>query len=482
MSAAEKNKGNDVPHTVKKEDRVPLKQKITYAMGQVGVGIQEYADNGIIGPIFVIGAGINPALMGVLGMFYRLYDAFTDATMGWVTDNTRTRWGRRRPYLFSASFLMAAVMPMMFMFNPDWELNHIIIWMVVFQLLLTTTQTMYNIPYQCLMLEMTPDTNERTNIGSWRSTIGNLVSIIAGWTWALTLLPIFQPEGIAEPDPLNGAPWVLAGLGIFALLLGIQPAIFNKERTYEAQKRHASVSIVNSMKRTLRNKPFLILLAFILTGILGGSLTGSMGFFVKLYYVCDGSQVLAAKLAGIEGSTRVFLSIGGIWFFRWFSQKTSKINALMWASLLSFLSGLSTFWLYTPENPYLSLIPTYIMAPAITAKWLLVLSMIGDVVDDEELKTGDRLEGSFSAVFSWVQKVTWSLISAISGFLVVLAGFDVNNREALTPEATMNMRLFVALLPSALVIVSMAALYFYPLKSKRIWETRETLEARRGKL
>jgi len=467
--------------TVAKRDKVPLKEKLAYSAGQVGVGLQEYADNQILNPIFVVGAGISPALMGVLGIFYRAWDAVTDATMGSITDNTRTRWGRRRPFLFAGSFFMSMAMPLMFLFNPEWDLLYITIWMVVFQLVLMATQTFYNIPFQSLMLEMTPDTTERTSISACRSYFGIITSFFAGWTLYLCMQPVFQPDG-KEHAPIYGAPWVIGGFAILTCILGLLPPIYAKERFYQTSQNQEKVSIMASMKIALKNRPFLLLLGFVLTGIVGSGVVETIGFYLRLYYVCETDMLLFGKVQGLESFLRIASSIAGIRFFQWLAQRTSKRHTVMVIAGVLMMGAISKFLCYNPGLPYLSVIPIAVfIAPATSAVWMLVLSMVGDVVDDEELKSNERLEGAFSAVFSWTQKVTFSVRSGLSGFIVVWAGFDVAKRDQLLPENVVdNMFLLLVLVPAAMISIAMVMIYRYPLTNARIEDTREKLEQRRG--
>lgn len=478
------NPNEDVKNRpVAERDKVPLKEKLTYSCGQVGVGLQEYADNQILNPIFIVGMGISPALMGILGVFYRAWDAITDATMGTITDNTRTRWGRRRPFIFVGSFLMAIAMPLMFLFNPEWDLLYITLWMIVFQLVLTVTQTFYNIPYQSLMLEMTPDTNERTNISACRSYFGIITSFFAGWTLFLCMQPIFQPEG-KEAAPIYGAPWVIGGFAILSCILGLLPAFFAKERFYQKTRYQEKVSILQSLKITLCNRPFLLLLGFVLTGIVGSGVVESLGFYLRLYYVCETDMLLFGKVQGLESFLRIGSSIAGIRFFQWLAVKTSKRTTVLIIAALALAGAVSKFFCYTPDMPFLSIVPVVVfLAPTMSAVWMVVLSMVGDVVDDEELRSEERLEGAFTAVFSWTQKVTYSMRSALSGFVVVWAGFDVAKRDQLLPENVVNnMFLLLILVPVVLIGISMVMLKRYPLTNARIQQTRRKLEERRGEI
>lgn len=170
MTASPKNK--TAPETVPENEKVPLKEKAAFAMGGIGVGIQQSADNGIITPIFVLGVGISPVWMSAKAVIERIFDAFTDIFMGWVSDNTRTKWGRRRPYLLLGAFLMALAAPLMFFFDSDWGVGTITLWMLGAGLLLTLSYTVYNIPHRALFMELTPNSQERTNVAAIGAYLG----------------------------------------------------------------------------------------------------------------------------------------------------------------------------------------------------------------------------------------------------------------------------------------------------------------------
>lgn len=459
--------------------KIPLKEKLAFGAGGVGVGIQEYADNQILGPIFVVGMGISPALMGSLALFYRLWDALTDGLMGWATDNTQSRWGRRKPYLFVGSILMSLAMPLMFMFNPNWAVSRITLWMIVFQLILTGTQTMYNIPYQCLALEMSPDSNERTSIQAWRSYFGVVTTLLSGWTLWLCMQSIFQPPG-EKASAINGAPWVLGMYAILTCILGMLPVFVVKERTEAKRKKSKRIPILTSIKIALKESNFALLIAFVLTGLVGSGIVEVLGGYLRMYYVCELDMKLYGATVGTESIFRIFTSIAGIRFFQWLSAKTSKRKTLVIAMLTLLTGALSKFIFYTPDMPYLSILPVVLfLAPASSAVWMLILSMIGDIVDEVDLKTGERLEGTFSSVFSWIQKVTFALRSSVSGFLVVFVGFDTAKRKEMLPETvTDKMFLLLIMVPLVFKTLSFISLYFYRITNQSIRETREALDAR----
>ena len=236
------------PASIDPADRIPWRQKLAYGLGNVGSGIQEQADKALLSPVFVVMMGISPSTMSVLGMLYRVWDGITDALMGWVSDNTRTRWGRRRPYIALGAVLMGLWMPVLFFFDRDWALSHVTLWMIGSMLGLYLFNTIFNIPYQCLLLEMTADSNERTNVVVWRAYLGKIVQLVMFWMWWLVQLPVFD-NAAGETDILNGARWVTSFLGIAVIIFGLLPALFVPERFYHRSGQQTKSSLRDNFRQ-----------------------------------------------------------------------------------------------------------------------------------------------------------------------------------------------------------------------------------------
>jgi GPH family glycoside/pentoside/hexuronide:cation symporter len=136
---------------------------------------------------------------------------------------------------------------------------------------------------------------------------------------------------------------------------------------------------------------------------------------------------------------------------------------------------------YTPDNPYLSLIPGLLVVPGMTAIWVLIPSMTGDCVDEDQLRTDRRREGSFQSTFSWVLRVSTALATLISGPLVVLVGYNAALKGALQPESVIfKMRILLAIAPAAIMGLALWMIHKYPLTPQRIAEVKSELDQRRA--
>ena len=461
-------------------DRVPLKSKLSYgAAGIVDIWANQLPPQ-LVTPIFVAGMGMSPALVSIALFVFRLYDAIIDPLMGWISDNTRSRWGRRKPYLIVGTLLTGLWFPVMWQVGRDWSEAALAAWLIGSGLVFFTFFTIWAMPYQSMLLEMTPDYNERTSVSSWRSLFGQFAGLTIGWAWYLTQLPWLAADGDGRIDPVTGAQTLGIIAGGLVLALGALPVFFVTERYYKRASQQRKVSLRDNFRWTFQSRPFAITAGFTLFFCCASALTGALGFYLRLYYVVEGDTALAAKIQGTESTLFSILGFACVPFFNWLSRRVGKTRALMLAMILLLLGIVARWWTYTPEHPWLSILSGVMLAPAFTGIWQLIPSINGDVVDEDELRTGERREGSFASIFSWIVKASFSLGTGVSGPLVVLCGFDVSLAAGQEPSTFLVMRLTDLLGNSALVILALFLVARYPLSPARMAEIRHALEARRG--
>ncbi|MCX7714072.1 MAG: MFS transporter, partial [Chthoniobacterales bacterium] len=136
------------PGETAEEDKVPIHEKALYGLGSPSLGLVDQIIQYQVQQVLVYGMGMSPVWKGIIIMIYRIWDSLTDPIMGWISDNTRTRFGRRRPYMFLGCLLMALLMPFVWRFNENWDMIWIAVWFTSFGILVSTATTIYNIPYQ----------------------------------------------------------------------------------------------------------------------------------------------------------------------------------------------------------------------------------------------------------------------------------------------------------------------------------------------
>jgi len=481
--AAADRSASAVPGDPRPSDRVPTPWKVAYGAAGMTEQLVGMITKQMFNPVFNIGLGISPAVIGVVLMSYRLWDAVTDLLFGNISDNARTRWGRRRPFIVIGGVLTGLAMPLLWQASPNWSQGTIIAYMVVMGMLLYSCFTLWSMPYYSLGMEMTPDYDERTRIVSWRAFFSKTTVLLGGWLLALASLPVFSRDPSGAPDIARGMRFLGWGIGAIIVVVAILPGLVVRERYYEAVKSRPRVNLWQSLRATGRCRPFLLVMGVYVCQTLGSSLVASLGLYLNIYYVCGGDLKTASVIQGVK-STVIFLpGLLSVPFWVWVCEKLGKKAALRLTILMGFVANLLVLVCYTPEHPYLQIVPQIFLSSFGSALWMIIPSMQADIVDHDELHTGQRREGGFASISSWVGKFSSTITTGLSGFIIVWCGFDLAKYGAQQPpEVLRTMLRWYVFLPAPFWCAALLMLHFYPITSPVAHDIRRQLEERRGRL
>ena len=247
----------------------------------------------LVMPIYNIALGMDPVKLGIALFIPHFVDAITDPLMGNISDNTRTRWGRRRPYIILGAVLSAVLLPLLWM--PPFRTESGMFWyFLIVASIYSLTYTAFVVPYTALGYELTTDYDGRTRVLAWRMYIGLIGSLTVPWLYKLCLMPIFGGDAVV------GARWVSLMLAAIIIVTGVLPAQTCREALQTQQQE--KVTFVQAMLYTSRNRPFLILLVSYIIIICGLLTSGALGLYINIYYVCGGSKSFAATIGGMAGT------------------------------------------------------------------------------------------------------------------------------------------------------------------------------------
>ena len=430
-------------------------------------------------PVFVGFLHLSPALLGVAQAAARSVDAVADSYFGWRSDNTRTPWGRRRPYILVGSVLAGMTLPFLFAASATWSPSTLFWFVLLSACAYAPILGCYNMPYQSLGAELTADTDERTTVMSWRAVVQTLAGVANAWAWWLAARSWFG-DGAGSPNLVRGARWTAVIAGTVMILAGVGSAWFVTERYYPLARRQDRVAFATTVKQTFACGPFRILLLTLVLFAIPASMVGALGWYVQFYYVFPGQPDTAALYSGLAGTAYSLLGVAGVPFASWLASRRGKRQALQWALAGGAAALVSSYWLYTPKAPSLLVVCHGLFGIVSSGFfWVLLPSMLADVVDFDELAGGKRREGAFSSTFSYVLKLGTTITMVVTGPLVELAGF--NARQALQSSATLaNLRLVFAALPAIASLLAALALWRYPLTREAMATIRARLEAKRG--
>ena len=465
-------------------DRVPLFHKVVYGIGGFVNNTLAAASGGML-IVLNLGLGMNPALVGLLGSLPRLTDALTDPVMGHVSDRTRSRWGRRRPYLLLGAVAVGLVYMALWQFPDGRSEGFYYWWFLVGLIVFFMAYTVFATPWVALGYELTPDFHERTRLMGVQNWIAQFAYFISPWYLA------FMYNERLFANEVEGARWLAIMVGAVAIGLGILPAIFLRERvrapSAEASAKEPAARAVatffKGVGRTVRVKPFLLLCLATFLIFNGFQLIASFQTYVLIYYVSGGDQALGAHWAGLSGTVGFVATILlVIPLVTWISTRVGKRRAFFISTWIAVAGYAMKWFCLTPELPWLSLAPAPFMAFSLGGLFTLMPSMVADVVDVDELETGERREGMFGSIFWWVVKLGLSLALAGGGFLLNWTGFDVELGGSQAGSALTAMRALDAFVPALLSAVAIWVVHRYPITEESASRVRKTLEARRGRM
>lgn len=414
------------------DERIPFSQLAAYGAGGI-IPIALFNIAGIlVGLMGNISLGLSAFWLGVILIIPRLWDAVSDPIIGHLSDNTRTRWGRRRPFLLIGGILVAVFFVLMW-WIPKGEMVRDffpsesgfqafqLVYILISLLLFYTACTIFEIPHGALGMEMTTDYHERTRLFSAKSFVGNLFAMGTPWLFALASMPIFKGPGGNEADGMRYVSILIAAI---IIPLSFWWTYKLREPGFVRVKKQEKTPFWKDMKHTAGNRNFIMLTLTIFTLAMGFNFVILLGSYIPIFYIFGGDKLAGAYLLGINGMIWAITGVLAVFPLNWISPKIGKRSTLSIAILLMCLAQLSKIVCYNPEYPYLIIIPTILLSTGMLFFFTLGSSMVGDICDEDDLKTGHRTEGSFYSVFWWFIKMGTALSSFVAGALIVFTMFD----------------------------------------------------------
>jgi len=463
------------------EDRIPLRQKSAYAVGMFVNNLQAAALPAMM-VILNLGLGMDPFLVGLVASIPRVFDAISDPMVGYISDRTRTRWGRRRPFIFVGALLAGLLFALMWQLPPGRSESFYFWLFLAASILFFFAYTLYATPFVAFGYEMTADYHERTRLQMFANSSGQLVWLGVPWFYA-----IMANQNLFR-DTVHGARTLAIAVGIAVAALGVIPAIACREKELPAltDKHHQSfaanmLEFFRGLGITLKCRPFVKICAATFLVFNGYQLGISFSIYVMIFYVFGGNDSSAGELLGWFGTVTAASTILVIFITGWLATRIGKRRTFLITISIS-LVGYAAKWIgYSPDHPYWLLYTAPLVAFGVGSLFTLMGSMIADVCDYDELQTHQRREGVFGAIYWWMVKIGMALAGLLTGIMLNISGFGVE--LAMQSDRTLFLlRLFdigVPLITSAIAILIM---FRYPISEKRAYEIRETLEARRKEL
>lgn len=515
-------------------DRVPLRQKFAMGLGSIHDMWGHWLYVGLAYQVFNIHLGVSPAWIGRALLVKLVFEAFWDSIFGWWSDNTRTRYGRRRPFILVGSVMAGLGLPVLFAVPGDWTEVQYFWFMVATLGMFVPLMSCFYMPFLSVGAELTPDYHERTSLAAFRSVcqkvpevamfaaaafttagvwvasswaeVPERVSALAqqtgGWFAAVfaslvrfdfprlgelmqTLFGWVPPEPGAKPNILLGAQVYTVILGAIMVVAGIAMFFMLRERYYEkliVGRKQERVSIKETLGQALKCRPFRANLSMALAYGAGTSLVGTFGYYATVYYVCGGDVAAAGTWNFWMGLSGMFFGFLGIPVYAFLAKRLGKKRGMMAVQVSAMTVFIATWWLYTPEVRWLQVFASGFIAFTSAGFWMIYSSIQADVMDYDEMESGKRREGAFSACASWIMKFGMAIAGWLTSEVLARTGFDATLGGAQSEQTIFTIRFLLAAVPVAGLVLAFVLLARLGLTHEKMIEVRARLEARRGKV
>lgn len=493
-------------------EKVPIGQKMAFGAGHLVLNL--LPGSLAIFMFFLLTAfGMDPFLAGLLGGLPRIFDALTDPIMGFVSDNTDSRWGRRRPYIFVGVILSGILFVILWQLDPENTQNYNFWYFLILSMVFLIGNTMFATPLIGLGYEMTSNYNERTRLMASSQIMGQIAWMIVPWFWVIIASPDMLPIGAEEINRIaelglsdeetqkatlqalqaNGVRKLSIIVGAICIVLGVLPALFCKgidAANMENRKKITLKTMLSNVKDLIRgivqvskSKPFVKLCGATFLVFNGFQLVASFSFFIIVFYMFSGDYEAAGNWpAWFSTVTAIVTAFLVIPIISRIANKWGKREAFIISTAISIIGYILKWWAFDPDNPLLLFLPVPFMAFGLGGLFTLMMSMTADVCDLDELKNGmPRKEGTFGAIYWWMVKLGQALALVLGGLVLKLVGFD-QNEIVQNAETMTQLRIADIVIPVVTASLAIWVMWKYSLDETRAREIKEELVERRGEL
>ncbi|HEU5078622.1 MAG TPA: MFS transporter [Opitutaceae bacterium] len=466
--------GRAAARTTASADRVPLREKIGLSFGKVVADGTHGTLHVLVNPIYNMTLGLNPALISTIVFIQRLWDAMFDPLVGQFSDNFRSRWGRRRPLLVVAAVPLAVLFAALWWFHSGASQRELFWHLLLVSLVFYGAHSLYSMPLGALTLEATDDYHERTRVVGVTLIFGFAFQIASQWLFRLTQLNIFH-------DQISGLRWVTGICAVLFLIAGLLPVFLCRERHYHrVALKQPRTSLVQSLRLVRDNSSFLALLGTRCIASFGYNLVGMLGIYMNTYYVFGGDLKASALAYGFLGSSfHVSAILTSMFLYPPLTRRFGKKRTLQIAIGILIAGCASKLFVYHPGHPWLQFIVLCTNGAATAGLFLLPGAMLGDIADQDELKTGMRREAVFTSLLSWFEKAGNSLGSLLAGFVLVWIGFDAKLGAQSAHTLTL-MKYSYFLAPTLGALLALYLISKYDLTESAAYQIKDELTKRRA--
>ena len=448
--------------------KLSIKTKFVYGLGDWGTSAATAARN-LFWLFFLVSVvGLQAQFAGTILLIGRIWDSINDPLIGTISDRISSRWGRRRPFLLFGAIPFGVTFFLLF-FVPDIDSD---IWLSVYYaavfLIFDTIYTIVNVPYAALTPELTEDYDERSSLAGWRIAIAILASLVAGATFRLLAEDVIAAD-LVDTMPVAEAlqTGYAVSAGIWAFSLTIPPLIlfFNIEEPANYGPVSGTIKPWRTIREVFRNRPFRLAALIYLLSFTAADIVVAVFVWFLVFYIGAGQGFDSIVIALVLGTGFVTMPLT-VKLMRRFEKRSTYIGAMaIYAIVLLIMSQI-------PRGGQI-----YVVVAALFAGFgygaanVIPWAMVADVVDVDELSSGQRREGIYTGYLVFLRKLATALAIFIVTNYLAYTGFQGGQTGGLVtieqPESALTaLRVLVGVVPASMLALSILVAWRYPLNRK----------------
>jgi GPH family glycoside/pentoside/hexuronide:cation symporter len=439
-------------------DKVPFGQMVGYSIGGFGWEFL-YSTIGIFAMYFLTDVAlIGAALAGVILLVSRFWDAFADLFVGYLSDQTKSRWGKRRPYLLFGAIPMGLFF-FLFWLTPPLSPELRVVYYMALMVLTWTAYSVVNVPWSAMVPDITRDYQERSKIVGAQRFFSMIGLLIVG---ALT-----RPIADSFSSPQAGWANMAMIYGIIMIVFALIPFFAVRERFASEVKKYDFKDVFQLIGK---NTPFLILCLVVVCVFFVFTISGIMMNYYFEYCLKNVSLISIAFLVGC--------GLGMFMIPLWIlvSNKIGKKLAYILA-IATYGSSYGALYFVYPSDLTLLIPLSVTFAIGFSGAGVGMGALLPDTVEYGEWKTGVRNEGLQYGLYTFILKLATSLAAIIAGVGLQISGYVANVEQ--TEGSLMGIRVLISIVPFVISVIGVIILLFYPINGKMHAQMLKELEERK---
>ncbi|KRB52341.1 MAG: MFS transporter [Pseudomonadota bacterium] len=426
-------------------ERLSVSTKLFYGSGSVAFGVKDQGFSYLLLIFYNQVVGLPSATVGLAIMIALIADSFLDPIMGQVSDNWRSRWGRRHPFMYAAAIPVAV--SYLLLWNPplNWSHEALFVYLIVVAIIIRSFITMYEIPSAALAPELTSDYDERTKVLAYR----HFFAWFGGLTMTVLALKVFltpdaeNPIGQLNRHGYQTYAYVASAVMLAAIVISSVGTHRHIARFKMPPQRKVSVGqLAKEMFGTLTHKSFLVLMGAGLFNAMAGGLVLSLNLYFNTYFwQLPSGQIAILAMGNFISAVLAFAMAAPL------SKKMGKKAAAQTTKILAFTIAVIPISLRLlgvfPANGDGAVLPLLFVQTVFSTGFtitsaILISSMIADVVEDSELRTGRRSEGLFFSAAAFISKAVSGVGIFASSMILLAIGFPQGAKPGQVSQEVVN--------------------------------------------